>query len=266
MPVVPERLDEVIRPSSRQSAAERLAIYHRAYFARLIECLAQQYPMLCAAAGDEVFAQFALAYLEAHPSRSYTLGELGRYLPEFLQRTRPRDPASEDGTHTHGAAHADDAPAVLVELARLEWLLSEVFDGPGSEATGHAPPHTPAEFTPQLRLLPCPSLRLIALEFPLDDYYAALRRGESPPLPPRERQYLAVVRRDYRVRRYVLGRIEYELLWAIVAGEPLAAAIEQAVACQAASAPNLDDPDRLAAALHRWFFAWSRAGFFIGAQ
>src|SRR5262245_52003233 len=61
--VIPEQLETVISRSKALTAAERLAIYNRAYFARLIECLTAEYPVFAAAVGEDTFGSFALSYL-----------------------------------------------------------------------------------------------------------------------------------------------------------------------------------------------------------
>src|SRR5262245_53050770 len=81
--IVPEQAERVITRSKALTAAERLQIYNHAYFARLLDCLREEYSVLAAALGNEIFDAFAVAYLEAHPSQSYTLGQLGTQFPEF---------------------------------------------------------------------------------------------------------------------------------------------------------------------------------------
>src|SRR5258708_39693375 len=85
----PGQLERVITRSRTLTAAERLAIYANACHTRLLECLGEVFPMLRRAIGEEAFNGLAFAYLQEYPSRSYTLNELGRHFPRFLQDTRP---------------------------------------------------------------------------------------------------------------------------------------------------------------------------------
>src|SRR6266404_5991762 len=134
----PGQLEKVITRSRALSAAERLAIYANAYHTRLLECLGEVYPMLKRALGEEAFEGFAFGYLQEFPSRSYTLNELGRHFPSYLQETRPpSDHSSPEAAPTDSEngqpALVQDWPDFLIDLARLEWAIYEVFDGPGLE-------------------------------------------------------------------------------------------------------------------------------------
>src|SRR5579864_7471641 len=105
----PGQLERVITRSRALTAAERLAIYANAYLTRLLECLGEVFPMLKRTLGDEAFDDFAFGYLQDYPSRSYTLNELGRHFPRFLEETRPgptqaKGPLSESDNAEEAAA------------------------------------------------------------------------------------------------------------------------------------------------------------------
>lgn len=82
-------VEGVLARSNVLGPLDRLAVYGHAYFARLLDCLREEYPVLKHALGDEAFDAFATGYLQEHPSRSYTLFELGAKFPDFLRDTRP---------------------------------------------------------------------------------------------------------------------------------------------------------------------------------
>src|SRR5262249_13083383 len=157
------------------------------YFARLLDCLREEYSVLAAALGSELFDAFAVAYLQAHPSQSYTLGHLGTKFPEFLEETRPR-----------AAEPADQAaawPEFMIDLARLERTVNEVFDGPGAEGeslldAGRLQQISP-EHWPDARLICVPCLRLVKLKYPVNDYFTAIRRGDAPAIPAPETAHVA---------------------------------------------------------------------------
>src|SRR5260370_24135808 len=90
--VGPDGLESVVTRSRALTAIERLEIYSHAYYARLLECLREEFPVLKHALGEEVFDAFAVGYLEKYPSRRYTLFQLGDYFPRFLAETRPLTP------------------------------------------------------------------------------------------------------------------------------------------------------------------------------
>ncbi len=270
--VEPRRVEEVISRSQNQTSVERLRIYADAYYSRLLECLGEEFPILKQTLGDETFDAFALEYLQQYPSRSYTLNELGANFARYLEETRPpsEDTSSGDADSIERKTEsAPDWPEFLIDLARMEWTFSVVFDGPGTE---NQPPLTADSLvgltdeqlsTAHLELAPC--VKLLALRFPLNGYYTASRAGESPPLPPPRASWLAVSRREFIVRRHELAERQFVLLSALAAGDTVGAAIEQAAAGLPATADAsdmIDSLESLATALGEWFRQWSADGFF----
>jgi hypothetical protein len=243
-------LEAVIRRSKSLTAAERMAIYANAYYARLLECMEAWFPVLKSALGEEVFNSFAFEYLQRYPSKSYTLDRLGENFSRFLDETRP-DP--EEGSW----------PDFLIDLATLEWNIHQVFDGPGVEfqplLTAETLRSFPAERFAEARLVPVPCLRLLAFRYPVNAYYTAARRageGEEAPVPDAAPELVALSRRDFVVRRYPLDAAQHALLERVLAG----ATVGEAIAA-AAAVSGLDD-EALAAALQAWFRLWTAEGFF----
>src|SRR5579862_7702349 len=95
--VTSDRVEEMIEPSQRRTGIERLEVYANAYYARLLECLREEFPALLHAVGEEVFDGLTFGYLQAYPSTSYTLAELSGRFPRFLEETRPQDEEDGDG-------------------------------------------------------------------------------------------------------------------------------------------------------------------------
>ena len=257
----PEQLERVVTASRNLSAAERLAIYGHAYYARLIECLGEVYPVLQRAVTKETFDGFAFGYLQAYPSRSYTLNALGRNFPRYLDETRPvsgdaeADPVSET-----------DWPQFLVDLARLEWEIYEVFDGPGMEDRSPLSADDllalPSASWEQVCLRPVPCLRLLVSGFPVNDYYTATTHnpeGTQITWGAPEPSFTAITRRDYIVRRYTLTQEEHFLLASLVSGIPIGRAVETL-----AAAARLDE-EVLATRLNVWLRNWTAEGFFATA-
>ncbi|HEX9962715.1 MAG TPA: DNA-binding domain-containing protein, partial [Pyrinomonadaceae bacterium] len=83
-PGSPTQPEDFINESSRLSAARHLNIYRQSYIARLRECMKNQFSALAFALGVELFQMFADQYLDAYPSDSYTLNNLGKKFPDFL--------------------------------------------------------------------------------------------------------------------------------------------------------------------------------------
>jgi hypothetical protein len=247
--VAPEEIEAVITRSRALSAVDRLEIYARAYYARLLECLRAEFPVLARALGEDLFDEFALGYLERSPSRSYTLNRLGADFPRYLDETRPPDGGWAE---------------VVVDLATLEWAIAEVFDGPGVEGrrlldSGELAA-IPAERWPEARLLPVPCLRLLALRHPIRPYYTALRDGAEATPPARSASYLALTRRDYVVRLHDLEPLEYAVLAALHEGQTVGTAVGIAAPATSLQRTTLADD------LHRWFRNWAAAGFFQSVE
>jgi hypothetical protein len=248
--VGPSQVERVIARSRALTSLERLDIYYRAYYARLLDCLREEYSVLATSLGTVLFDSFAVGYLQAHPSQSYTLGRLGETFPEFLAETRPA-PESGDA----------DWPEFMIDVARLERVVNEVFDGPGVEnmptLDAARLQAIPPESWPRARLVTAPCLRLVQLRFPINEYFTAAARNETSPVPQPAETYLAVTRRDYRVKRIPLAAAQFRLLNALSAGVTIAAAI-----AEAAAVSPLPDAE-FASQLRAWFQAWTTEGFFV---
>lgn len=295
MDIAPDNVETVIGRSRALESTERLAIYGNAYYARLLECLGELFPMLRRILGEEVFNEFAFGYLQSYPSRSYTLDRLGADFARYLEETRPdnnvvgslREPNRDETAGSLREPKLDDHqvlplpepnpgevqraaaswPELLVDLARLEWTIGEVFDGPGIEGQkvlgGDDLLAIPPDRFHDARLVPVVCLRLLTFRFPLNDYYTRLRRDEEPELPELPEPcdtWLAITRRNFVVRRLPLARVEFEILSSLQSGLPVGEAI-----ARAADSTDLDD-DQLAAGLQRWFQRWAGEGLFVRVE
>jgi hypothetical protein len=249
--VSPEQVESVIDRSQAQTSIERLSVYANAYFARLLEVLAAEFPALVFALGENLFQEFALGYLREHPSRSCTLADLGSSFPEYLAKTRPP-------RETGGPDWAD----FLIDLATLERTYSEVFDGAGAEGQqllqSDELRSLDAKQFLKLRFVPVPCLRLLSLRFPVHEYASAVRKQEHPDLPAPAPTWLAVTRRDYVVRRAAVSSPEFAALGVLVDGGDVAASLE------AAQAHWIGDVESLIPAVRGWFYNWSAARYFQG--
>ena len=83
-----EVAERLIAPNSRLTSFERLEIYNRQYWFRVVECIYEDYPGVRAVLGERRFRNLAIAYLANHPSTSFTLRNLGRHLAEFIAAKR----------------------------------------------------------------------------------------------------------------------------------------------------------------------------------
>jgi hypothetical protein len=242
----PASVEGILLASEQQSASERLAVYQYAYHARLLECMRELFPVLRSML-NEAFDAFALEYLERYPPASYSLNALGTHFVQHLQETRPVK--AEAGL---------DWIDLMLELAQLEWEIDCVFEGPGLEQVPDwqlgLQGLTPEAFSAG-RLVAAPCLRLFAFQFPVNDFYTALKLDAETPLPAPQPTYLALTRRDYVVRRVPLEPTEFALLSEMIAGKPIAEAL------QAGATSSLRP-----AQVTQWFASWTRLGFIAGVE
>jgi hypothetical protein len=245
-----------IAPNSRLTAFERLELYNRQYWLRVLHALAEDFPAVRAVVGAARFEALSVAYLSAHPSRSFSLRNLGSKLVEWLAAN----------PHWTGRRHA-----LAVDLARIEWAFVEAFDN--------------AEYAPltleQIATLDGgsllalqPHVQLLALDYPADDIALALHRnekrqtseagvtqdeGENAPaqLPRlrRRRTWVAAHRVDLNVYYRRMEREEFQTLAAIRDGQPLGEALD------AGFAGSRLAETRRPARVREWFATWAELGW-----
>ncbi|MCA9015287.1 MAG: putative DNA-binding domain-containing protein [Planctomycetaceae bacterium] len=252
IPLEPGALETVITASSQLSSVERIGIYANAYYARLLECLSEEYPALVSAMGKQAFGVFCMEYLQEYPSTSYTLADLGARFPQFLKEHQPSAEAGEEEV-----SWTD----FLIELATLERVYSEVFDGPGIEQgpllTAESLNAIAPEDWPGLTLKMAPCFRLLPFQFPVHQFITDVRNGHTPTIPAQQTTYLAITRRNFIVRREAVSPAQYFLLSRLQQGLQVGEAITQF------AASGLMEPEDSGNQLHQWFKHWTASAFFI---
>ena len=199
------RPGSVLVPSRTLTPVERIGIYQGMYLLRMRDALAADYPGLLHAMGGEAFADFVRAYVQRHPSRSYTLNRLGDHVPAYLGRSR-RFP--------HGP--------FLADLARLELAMTEIFD---AEAAAPVRRLRPAGVGEATRFRPSSTLRFLVLRYPVGGYLDAVRDDRSPRVPRPARTRIALWRSGTSVRRLDLSAGADALFRRLAAGRPLGAVL-----------------------------------------
>jgi len=155
------------RVAEKSNRRERAEIYWRAYRARLVEALDENYPGLRSLAGERMFARLANAFVESHSSRHANLRWYGGELPPFLRG--------------HGAGRQRPW---LAEVAAFDWALGLAFDAAdeivvtAEELAAVAPERWSA-----LRFAMHPSLRRLDLRYNVGAIRKATDAGEPPPRP-----------------------------------------------------------------------------------
>jgi hypothetical protein len=239
------QLDRHLVAGPRLDAAARLSIYQRSYVSRLLQCLSEQFPALCHALGEALFADFARAYLRDEPPESHTLYDLGRRFPGWLEASRPdRDrPAGE----------REDWIDFMVDLAHYERELFRLFDAPGHEGAPWPSADVPDE---ALVLQPC--FALGAYRYPVAWYYHEVRAGRQPAFPPARPSYVAIARRDYVTSTFPVSSVHHRFLAALARTGSVAEALSEVAA--AANRPLGEVAASWEREVRR---AWLEAGFFV---
>ncbi len=239
--VAPDAVEHVVTRSVNLSAEDRLGIYANAYYWRLLDILAQEFPTVRHVLGPPRFGEVATAYLVAHPSRSYTLYELGRKFPAFL------------------ANEAVDLPhrALLADVATVERAIEDVFNAPRASAVSLDDLLAiPMDAWPRARFRFVPATGLFALSTKASDLIASVREETHMDLPEPQPTWLLVVRRDFKVWRYPQSEAQHAVLARLAAGECLGDALEAALAV-----PGTTD-EALLGSLGGWFQDWMGYGTF----
>jgi len=245
---------EFVRPNDRLNPVERLEIYSRSYWYRLLNCMRDDCPALLALLGEKRFDRLSRAYLARHPSTSFTLRNLCSRLEGFI--------GSRPGL---AAPHA----ALAREVARFEWAQTIAFDG---EARPRFEPADIARTPPgRLRLGLQPYLTILEFRHPVDDFVHAVGRRNAlrseasnavdsagpggarvrrVARPRRGLTFVAVHRHQDRLYNKRLDPPAFRILAALRDGRTLTQAV-------AAAGKRVT-----AAQVQEWFTAWMALGWF----
>jgi hypothetical protein len=253
---------EFIKPNDRLTSFERLEIYNRQYWFRVLDCMYDDYPGVRAIVGERKFTKLATAYLTQYPSDSYTLRDLGYRLEQFL-RDEPKWSAPRQ--------------ELAINMARFEWAQVVAFDGPSKPAI--TPDDVLGVPPAKLRFALQPYLSLLDLDYAVDDFLIAIRKQDSDVLrseasnamdsapkratrrkrvrmPKREKVWLAVHRHDNSLYYKRLEPEAFKILTAIAGGSPVEDACEKSIA-----GSERDEID-WAVQIKEWFNAWGALGWF----
>jgi hypothetical protein len=256
-----EVVGEFIAPNDRLTAFERLEIYNRQYWFRLQTAFGEDFPALRAVVGVRRFDALRDAYLAAHPSRSFTLRNLGSKLHTWL---------------AENPQYAGRRLALALDVICVEWACIEAFDNAEYEPLNAA---EVAAVGADSRLALQPHLQLLALQYPADDLVLDMHQhqkresseaGTRPesmeedtyqPLRLRKRAtWLAIHRADFSLYYKRLTRAEYQTLSALREGHTLPEALEAGFAgSQLVIGMQLN-------LVRRWFAHWAELGWICKAR
>ncbi|MGC1869792.1 MAG: DNA-binding domain-containing protein [Acidobacteriaceae bacterium] len=250
--------DQFIRPNDRLTSFERLEIYNRQYWFRLFTSFEEDFPGLQAVVGRNRFQALMRAYLEAHPSTSFSLRNLGSRLVTWLEE----NPA---WTEPHSE--------MAIEMARFEWADIEAFD---SAIWPTLTVEARSQMGAESRLTLQPHVRLIEAHYAIDDALIAVRnesgsrdtssnnastghvskRTRALREMKRETVHIAVHRFEDTVYYRRLAVEDYRLLLALQQGVVLGDAID--IAFEGSLIPDEERPAYLQSA----FAYWTNMGWF----
>ena len=248
-----------IKPNDRLTSFERLEIYNRQYWFRVLGSLAEDFPGLRAVLGGRQFEAMCKAYLTECPSRSFTLRNLGAQLEAWLRQN---------------SGWISDRRVLALDMVRLEWADIEAFDGLAN------PPLRSEDLrevdATNLQLGIQPYVQLLELHYPVDDLLLQVKHGDDTPdrasnavqerrkhsrvravakLQPAQ-IFLAVHRMDFSVYFRRIEPEEFALLGALRRGKTVERAIE--LAFRKSSVPAADR----AVFVQHSFQTWATLGWF----
>src|SRR5450755_288760 len=148
-----------IKPNDRLTSFDRLEIYNRVYWFRVLDCLYDDYPGLRAIVGEKRFLDLATAYIAKYPSASFTLRNLGSRLEKFLREEPQWVTPNEE---------------LALDMARFEWAQIIAFDDAAlPQLTTDDALDTPPT---KLRVRLQPYLSLLELSFAVDKFLLAVKK------------------------------------------------------------------------------------------
>ncbi len=222
-----EVADRIIKPGPSMSSAERLELYHRQYWYRLLDSIAEDFPVLIRVMGGDRFWALVEDYLLTCPSRSFTLRHLGERLSGFLLTWESATEIERVWLHS---------------IARLEYARMEVFE------RSEYRPILPSELATEELILQ-PHVVRLKLPAPADECeeWDSFEATEIPDSPT----HLAVWRTAERLPEHVrLSPVENVLLDRLAAGGKLVSIFSEPV-----------DPEPSHEQVAAWFSGWQERGW-----
>jgi hypothetical protein len=184
------------------------AIYRGHAMANLHDALAATYPVVRRLVGEAFFAEAALRFARAHPSRAGDLDEYGESFPAFLERY----------PHAHSLDYLGDT-------ARLEWACHESGRAAGAAALDTAAlARVPPRLHEGLRFDVHPAARVVRSRHPIVSIWRA-NQPDADGTPQCDAAEDALVTREaHGVRVDRIEAFDASLLEALARGRTLAEA------------------------------------------
>ena len=149
----------LVKPNSRLSSFERLEIYNRSYWSRVLDAFSEDFSGVRALLGAKQFDRLRRSYLADCPSESFTMRNLGRNLAAWMEENR-----------TLAGENFD----IALDMAKLEWAEIESFDATEHERLS---PADVAALAPDSSLRLQPHLRWIEVGHEVDRLLLEVRES-----------------------------------------------------------------------------------------
>ena len=220
----PRALVHAVEEGGQRSQRERIAVYHRQYWLRLIEVLQSELPLTMHRLGTQAFNATAMAYLIRYPPYHAELHRLSAHFPAWV------------------AKHADPD---IAEAARLDVLMARLFVAPRPVSA-----HNVGTLCAPLR---CWRERWNSIA---DRHQVSM--GHTPvPMPGTGARHYAIWRAEDGLIRWIsIDPDQSRLLRFLQHGEDLDATCARLTR-------SLDPAalERVTAGITGWFTTWSRLGW-----
>lgn len=197
------RIEEIVAAPPGISPHSRLDIYAQGYWLRLFACLKADYPALQRLLGEPLFEFFARAYLANHPSRSYSLYDLGSGFARFLRRSQS------------AAARAASQGQLRfpLELAQIEQACSASLRATGLEGRDYAGVDPAAVLLGgNLEIALPDTTRLIIATHPLSAFQPWLAGDTPNGIAESGTGFIAVARHRFHVAPHALADWQFYFL------------------------------------------------------
>lgn len=242
----PELLTQVA-PSAELTERERVAVYNRQYWFRLLTILQQEYPLLERILEINPFNQMMMRFLSACPPRSYSLQSLSDKLVPWLE--------------------AEAVSRLVLQAATLEYQLIRTFDAANVPPwTALALPDSERHDLARQVLVLQPHAALFVEDWALVEARLAITAaGNDAPerVEPGTRQGFWLIYRDaeQQTQFEALGPLQYRLLAFLDEGVPVGEALARV--CEQAS---LEQEQFLHQHVQSWFAQWVQRGWWAGTR
>jgi hypothetical protein len=213
--------ETLFKPSWSLTPADRLEIYNKQYWFRILDSMLEDFPGVHALLGAEKFDALIYAYVSVHPSTTHTLRDLGAKLPEFV--LQHPEIAGKDSKMCH-------------QMCLFEWAAIEAFD---RKRYPTIPANAVASGNPDaLVLVLQPFISLFETDYALDDFAIDLdkhsaqhgistaqagrdQKKKKTKRPKKEHAYLVIHRQKNGVYYKRVDQEQFKLLQLIKSGATL---------------------------------------------